>query len=876
MSKEINKGIWDAFREGRMTPEESREFREDYEAGKFTIPRETASPDMPPEESLMRSAGLAGRAAVRGVGDIVSIVNDPLAGLLNEGNAALGGDPNYFKRTREVIDKGATAAGLPSPETSGEKLASETATGLTSASLPLGLLKFLAKGATGIKKKIFESLMTQPTAQLAGGAAAGAAMEGANQADAPIAGQIAAGVAGGLAPSALMTIPSAVRAAARPFTSAGQDAAAASQLVESSGDLAENLKMGLEGTADILPGSPRTTAEALKNPQLMMTQRAAASDRGFADDLSVLEGQRNDARRAAIESIAPAGSPEAVSAAVTGRVGRLQEMAGQSQQRAESRAQQLLDEAGTPLAPDIAGDVIAKGDKVAYSAAKEREGRLYQSPEIQSLSMELPVTSVNEIFKDVYRLRPDSASPELKAIVNDINRLGESGKIAFRDFQDLRSDLSDLAYKATVDNDGKTSRAATRMLKEMDDVAPTSTPRVTPQDGGAVGEDFMADAQAARIEAMNPAQRQQAMTLDLAKSSRRDRGERFETGAAAGMRKTGSDKAPALRGAEIPRKFLHNGASAREDAASFASAYRDQPETIEAGKRYLIGQMRDYATDVNGKINPKKLDEWVKEYQPAIKIFEGSLPLRLKDTASAQRLADGLGERAKRLQSAIEESAAGLFLKMEPEAAIKKAMNSTNPNAGLRQLMSFVRKDPDAVRGLKRGMLKVLEDKTNQYAVKSVEQNGPTIGEASFSRNFDLYEKKMAIILSKEEMAVLRAVKDDLESANLVKNAGRGTGSDTQQKFSIAGMIHSGIRLTGTAARGIPVIKEVGDALMKEPRKKVLDIFNQALLDPGAARLLLKRVDEANAKSVVTMLNVMAKKAGYGAIIPVISQKEKE
>lgn len=56
---EINPGVWRAYTENRMTPEERAEFEEDYRAGLFTIPRQKAPEEIAEEPGILQRAGSA-------------------------------------------------------------------------------------------------------------------------------------------------------------------------------------------------------------------------------------------------------------------------------------------------------------------------------------------------------------------------------------------------------------------------------------------------------------------------------------------------------------------------------------------------------------------------------------------------------------------------------------------------------------------------------------------------------------------------------------------------------------------------------------------------------------------------------------------------
>ena len=833
--------------------------------------------------ALLRQGGLTLRHGAEGVADILGLVVDPVSGLVN---AALPDKSPKIGSLKSIAKRIADAAGLPSPESDTERMVGKAVSGVVGAATPVGMARTVAvRSINPVTRNVAGQVAAQPGAQMVGGGLAGGAGEAVRQEGGNEYEQAASSVAAGFAPSLAVGGVQALRAALGGDTWMagldGQKRLAAQKLEQmvGSGDLDAELAVAV-AKRDILPGSKPTTAQALsgvsgRTQPLAAERSAAAADPVLNDMLMGREAERQGVRRSALENLAP-GNPQALQDSVQSRVARLQALAAASQQRAAGRAQEGVESLGAPLPADVAGDVIRKGDTAAYGTVKQQTSGLYQRPELQSMKVTIPADKINAVFDDVYQLGAEQAVPEMKFLVGKVNEFAESGETSFAIHNAIRSGFSDIAHKASRDGDAQTARAATMMLKEMDASTPSLKSRVQTPEGlpGQVADDVVDEAAAARIQAMTPVQRQQATILDMARASRADQGKRFESGPAAAMRATGADNVPQLQGAEIPRKFLHNGPSSREDAAAFISAYRDKPEAIEAGRRYLIGQMRDYATDANGVIAAKKLDKWVNEYQPALKVFEGSMPLKIRDIATAQKLSDSLGERAVRLQEEIDKSAMGLLLKTDdPQKAISKAMNSTSPSVDLRRLAHNVRKDPDAVRGLKRGMIDHLMGKSAQYAAKSPGQDGPTLGQASLSREFAKNYGKLKQVFSPDELRTIKAVVDDAEQAALSANAGRGAGSDTEQKRNYAQ--HLGLLLSGRNTAGL--LGAVGNFrawILEKPQEEIQAIFREALLDPVAARDLLKAANASSERMILPKLQQIALRLGQGATSSAITTEE--
>ena len=169
-----------------MNENEEFEFRlrAEREAGQ---PQERSTLD-----ELGRQAGLTGRYAIEGLGDVVGIVQNPLS-------AMTGG---AIPRAQDVYPKLATNIGLPQPESDTEKVVGMASRGVVSA-LPMLKAGQAMQQLPGMAKEAGKVLATQPTAQVTSAAGGASGAEVARQNDAGPVGQLVAGVAGSIAPTAI-------------------------------------------------------------------------------------------------------------------------------------------------------------------------------------------------------------------------------------------------------------------------------------------------------------------------------------------------------------------------------------------------------------------------------------------------------------------------------------------------------------------------------------------------------------------------------------------------------------------------------------------------------------------------------------------------
>ena len=203
-----------------------------------------------------------------------------------------------------IIENALTEAGAPTPQTSGEKLGSATVKGTAAA-----LTGSVGAGVTGVGNMIRAGLS---------GASGGTAAEVAKQSGAGPLGQMAAGVAGGMAPGVIegtARLASQVgRGMVRPLTRSGQETAAA-QLLQENASNPETAAANLDQAQSVVPGSQRTTGEASKDVGLLALEKGIRGKNAaaFGERLS----EQNKSRQAELGAVA--GTPADLAAAKTAR-----------------------------------------------------------------------------------------------------------------------------------------------------------------------------------------------------------------------------------------------------------------------------------------------------------------------------------------------------------------------------------------------------------------------------------------------------------------------------------------------------------------------------------------------------------------------------
>jgi hypothetical protein len=292
-----------------------------------------------------RQLGLAGRVgvegAVSGVLGLPALAYDGTIGVIeNMGrqaanlgvrgyNAVTGnnveefGYREPFATTGAVMragQMGADALGMPSPETSGERLAVEGGRGAVSALTGAGLAGAGARLASTAPQMIrdgLRTLATGPVTQTLAGAGAGAGGEFVGQAveDSDIddsaksalrvAGSVAGGLTGAMTPVVARGGVQTGREFLRPFTQKGKEEIVGGALRQTASDPDAAITRGLRGRGlsgpgvrEIVPGSKPTLGQATSDPGLLGIEnplRSMDSQGRFASRISESNAARNQA-----------------------------------------------------------------------------------------------------------------------------------------------------------------------------------------------------------------------------------------------------------------------------------------------------------------------------------------------------------------------------------------------------------------------------------------------------------------------------------------------------------------------------------------------------------------------------------------------------
>lgn len=276
---------------------------------KYTPPQPYVKPRTVPEE-LARQVGLTGRAGIEGIGGTLDLLASPIrAGL----NIALPKDRQIQGQTGKSI---ADAIGLPSPESSTERFSGDVARSMAAGGGFVKGAEALTPAVSGVTKAVMSQLASVPQAQILAAGGAGAGSGYARESGAGEGMQLAAGLAGAIAPAAVGSSINAARAVKdMVYPSVGGLGRRAA------GDKADDVINAMLQTRSNVPGVKLTAGEAsvpANSAEFAAFQKAAANEMPskFYGPAGI-KGQQAQARVDAVQSFGK--TPADLDAAITAR-----------------------------------------------------------------------------------------------------------------------------------------------------------------------------------------------------------------------------------------------------------------------------------------------------------------------------------------------------------------------------------------------------------------------------------------------------------------------------------------------------------------------------------------------------------------------------
>ena len=150
--------------------------------------------------TLADQIGLTARAGIKGLAALPALGADAIGGIANTG-LALAGSDFRFKPTAQALDAVMDRAGLPSPRTPMERIASTGAEMMSGAGAGAKLAEIGSRAvssAAPVAREVFSRLAADPAMQIVSAGASGAAGQQAKESGASALGQFISAAGGGV------------------------------------------------------------------------------------------------------------------------------------------------------------------------------------------------------------------------------------------------------------------------------------------------------------------------------------------------------------------------------------------------------------------------------------------------------------------------------------------------------------------------------------------------------------------------------------------------------------------------------------------------------------------------------------------------------
>jgi len=253
---------------------------------------------------------------------------------------------------------------------------------------------------------------------------------------------------------------------------------------------------------------------------------------------------------------------------------------------------------------------------------------------------------------------------------------------------------------------------------------------------------------------------------------------------------------PGQRGAEfrleagsVPHEFLTGKATEPARVQQYIAAVGGEPQAVANMRDALVNDLRQKGVvQPDGTIKGSAFDRWMQQRGQTIDLFPG-LREQLGSARQAQQLLDDAAANHVAAVKEFQTGAARDFLKVSPEVASDRIFTSGNSRQTARELYGLVKDNPDALAGLRRGVIDNLDRKFNLDPTAS-----DPIKSKAFRDYIDQHRDAMKIIFSGQGAQNIDMVEAMLNRIARAKQAEATLGSNTAQKV-LGSISHGGGKL---------------------------------------------------------------------------------
>jgi hypothetical protein len=383
-------------------------------------------------KDLGRQLGLTGRAALTGALSLPTIGADALTGLIN----ILAGR-QVMQPTSQALQNLMTQAGVPTPQTSQERVVQDVTSAGFGVAAPASVAKYFPVQA---KDFFTKSLETQGAAAAGGALASGAARESdvgpVGQALGALAGATTAGGAVGSAPVLART----TREIVRPFTEAGREVITGNVLRNLASDAEQAIKAGANYVPKIGGYTP-TTAQATRDIGLINAETAIKGLDVTGGRFATQALEANKAQMAILNRLAK--DEDTLKAALTKReevTSPLREQAFSNSTVDPDTFQSAIALTVNKTIDDILASPVGKRQTVmsVMKDAKDDIARASTPAELYEIRKDLRAAAQGLLDKSAkdgptsgaYR----AAKPQLESVIRAVDDAIEAGATGYKDY----------------------------------------------------------------------------------------------------------------------------------------------------------------------------------------------------------------------------------------------------------------------------------------------------------------------------------------------------------------------------------------------------------------------------------------------------------
>jgi len=786
--------------------------------------------------SSLQRAGRVGQSFTTGLTDIIGLPTD----MVNFALDAVGlgeykqiGGSDQLRSLGNIL--GLTFSPKDDPVTISERISKE----LGAISLPtssfISLGSKVGTSATNLFSSAARTAARRPTATLAAETTAATSAALGGQAANTIfpdneAAEVAGELLGGFTPSTLSNLPSVGKfiyrggkAAIFPWTKTGGQFRAARRLQTASPD-PETAASEIERLSETGVTPARMTGQE----QLLEIENAVrrfdpSADWRISEQLTEAEKDlRQQARNFS------GARPERVRDILENRrdyiLDTLDVRAAQAGEEFTYKMAQLEGEATPRQISKIARETL----ETAYRDARDTEKSLWSAIDDNVI---IDLSNSRQTLNDIVSSRSEAADPE--DIPNYLPRLLQGSTSKPVNFaQDLRSRvLQDIRTERAKD---APNRRKISILSQVQD-------------------NILNDMRTGEG---------QSDALDTALSYSRELNEKFSRGrigSVLGFERTGADKVVA----EDTIDYILRGGTA---TTNIQELYNAAPQSRGQIEDFLKNTFSTSVIRENGKINSAAASRFFNKYGDILDMSPG-VREELQSASKTGKRLDSLVERRNSFIKSLErpkKSTAALYLNAPIGQEIKRVLSSQNPAKTAAGLRALVRKDPEAVQGLKQAYVDELFTRSFQ---RSVDEEGFRFIKGGKFREMlnDTRSAAKALGLSDEELSRLETISTAFARSSASAETAKDIIGDQPSKIVdlIGGFLGAqvGGKLGSTSGSSLQGASRfsgaVRDALGFLTRDKATEIMREAVEDPKLFKdlLLTPTAPAAKQKAVASRLN---------------------